>query len=55
MTSSIIQEDSAEEAEFANSGEILASMDVFSAGCVLIELFTEGTVPFNFSQLLAYR
>ena len=55
LTSSIIPEESAEEAEFANSGELLASMDIFSAGCVLIELFTEGTVPFNFSQLLMYR
>ena len=28
----------------------------FSAGCVLIELFTDGSVhPFSFSQLLAYR
>ena len=29
-------------------------MDIFSAGCVLIELFTDLT-PFNFSQLLYYR
>ena len=59
LTSSIIPEESttstADEAEFANSGELSASMDIFSAGCVLIELFTEGAVPFNFSQLLAYR
>ena len=28
----------------------------FAAGCVLIELFTDGSVhPFSFSQLLAYR
>jgi phosphoinositide-3-kinase regulatory subunit 4 len=28
----------------------------FTAGCVLIELFTDGTAhPFSFSQLLAYR
>jgi len=27
-----------------------------AAGCVLIELFTDGSVhPFSFSQLLAYR
>ena len=59
LTSSIIPEESttstADETEFANSGELSASMDIFSAGCVLIELFTEGAVPFNFSQLLAYR
>lgn len=55
LTSSIIPDEAATEAEFANSGEILASMDIFSAGCVMIELFTEGASPFNFSQLLAYR
>jgi phosphoinositide-3-kinase regulatory subunit 4 len=30
-------------------------MDIFSAGCVLIELFTDANAPFNFAQLLAYR
>ena len=35
--------------------QLTAAMDVFSIGCVLIELFTEGDVPFNLSQLLAYR
>ncbi len=44
-----------EQVEFSQNGDLLASMDIFSAGCVLIELFTEGTPPFNFSQLLAYR
>ena len=29
---------------------------VLTAGCVIIELFTDGTAhPFSFSQLLAYR
>ena len=29
---------------------------IFVAGCVLIELFTDGSInPFSFSQLLAYR
>ena len=28
---------------------------LFSAGCVLIELFSDGTAPFTFSQLLSYR
>ncbi|XP_078336739.1 phosphoinositide 3-kinase regulatory subunit 4-like isoform X1 [Crassostrea virginica] len=37
------------------SGEITPPMDIFSAGCVICELFTEGTPPFDFSQLLAYR
>ncbi|XP_039265322.2 phosphoinositide 3-kinase regulatory subunit 4-like [Styela clava] len=31
------------------------SMDIFSAGCVIAELFTDGTPPFDFSQLLAFR
>ena len=36
------------------SGDLTPAMDVFSAGCVLIELFTESP-PFSFAQLLAYR
>lgn len=36
-------------------GDLTPAMDVFSAGCVLSELFTEGHVPFDFSQLLSYR
>ena len=34
---------------------LLPSMDVFSAGCCLAELFCDGNPPFDFSQLLAYR
>lgn len=34
---------------------ILPEMDIFSAGCALLELWTEGTAPFEFSQLLSYR
>ena len=34
--------------------DLAPSMDVFSAGCVLIELLTDSP-PFNFSNLLAYR
>ncbi|KAI0213059.1 Phosphoinositide 3-kinase regulatory subunit 4 [Lamellibrachia satsuma] len=30
-------------------------MDIFSVGCVIAELFTEGTPPFDLSKLLAYR
>ncbi|XP_061162546.1 phosphoinositide 3-kinase regulatory subunit 4-like [Saccostrea echinata] len=37
------------------SGDLTPPMDIFSAGCVICELFTEGTPPFDFSQLLAYR
>ncbi len=34
--------------------ELTPAMDIFSAGCVLIELFTDSP-PFNFSNLLNYR
>lgn len=37
------------------TGDLMPSMDIFSAGCVITELFTEGTSPFDLSQLLAYR
>ena len=36
-------------------GDLLPSMDIFSAGCVLIELFTDGYRPFSFPELLLYR
>ncbi len=32
-----------------------ATADVFSAGCVIAELFMEGKALFDLSQLLAYR
>ncbi|VDM17326.1 unnamed protein product [Hydatigera taeniaeformis] len=31
------------------------SMDLFSVGCVLLEMFTDGSVAFTLSDLLAYR
>ena len=37
------------------TGHLLPEMDIFSAGCALLELWSEGTAPFEFSQLLAYR
>lgn len=37
------------------TGDLSPAMDIFSAGCVVAELFTEGTAPFDLSQLLAYR
>ncbi|XP_055904025.1 phosphoinositide 3-kinase regulatory subunit 4 [Eupeodes corollae] len=37
------------------SKNTLPAMDIFSAGCALLELWSEGTAPFEFSQLLAYR
>ncbi|XP_013397860.1 phosphoinositide 3-kinase regulatory subunit 4 [Lingula anatina] len=36
-------------------GDLNSAMDIFSAGCVITELFTEGTRPFDLSQLLEYR
>ncbi|KAK2148717.1 hypothetical protein LSH36_486g02011 [Paralvinella palmiformis] len=36
-------------------GDLTPAMDIFSAGCVIAELFTEGTPPFDLSQLLSYR
>lgn len=39
----------------ADSGTLNTGMDIFSAGCALLELWSEGTAPFEFSQLLAYR
>ncbi|KAF7258591.1 hypothetical protein EG68_03738 [Paragonimus skrjabini miyazakii] len=34
---------------------LVPSMDLFSAGCVLLEMFTDGTVAFTLADLLAYR
>uniref|UniRef100_A0A8C5ALG2 non-specific serine/threonine protein kinase n=1 Tax=Gadus morhua TaxID=8049 RepID=A0A8C5ALG2_GADMO len=36
-------------------GDLRPAMDIFSAGCVIAELFTEGVPLFDLSQLLAYR
>uniref|UniRef100_A0A8C5PK20 Phosphoinositide 3-kinase regulatory subunit 4 n=1 Tax=Leptobrachium leishanense TaxID=445787 RepID=A0A8C5PK20_9ANUR len=36
-------------------GNLKRSMDIFSAGCVIAELFTEGVPLFDLSQLLAYK
>uniref|UniRef100_A0A8D3EGF4 non-specific serine/threonine protein kinase n=1 Tax=Scophthalmus maximus TaxID=52904 RepID=A0A8D3EGF4_SCOMX len=36
-------------------GELKQAMDIFSAGCVVAELFSEGVPLFDLSQLLAYR
>ncbi|XP_051157774.1 phosphoinositide 3-kinase regulatory subunit 4 isoform X2 [Leptopilina boulardi] len=37
------------------TGDLNPMMDIFAAGCALIELYNEGHPPFDFSQLLAYR
>lgn len=31
------------------------AMDIFSLGCVLVELFTEGQIPFNYELLVKYK
>lgn len=36
-------------------GAVTESMDVFSAGCVVAELFREGAPLFTLSQLFKYR
>lgn len=36
-------------------GKVTEPMDVFSLGCVIAELFMEGTPPFTLAQLLQYR
>nr|XP_045600663.1 phosphoinositide 3-kinase regulatory subunit 4-like isoform X2 [Procambarus clarkii] len=41
--------------EVKDKGHLTPAMDVFSAGCCLAELFTEGYAPFDLTQLLAYR
>ncbi|OQV22247.1 Phosphoinositide 3-kinase regulatory subunit 4 [Hypsibius exemplaris] len=39
----------------ARMGGLHWSMDIFSAGCVLMEFFGDGDVSFDLSRLLAYR
>ncbi|WVN90927.1 uncharacterized protein L203_106172 [Cryptococcus depauperatus CBS 7841] len=36
-------------------GKVTEEMDVFSAGCVLAEMWTDGRTVFNLSELYAYR
>lgn len=40
---------------YISDNTLMPSMDIFSAGCALLELWTEGTAPFELSQLLSYR
>jgi len=37
------------------SGSVTDEMDVFSLGCVIAELFLEGTPLFTLSQMFKYR
>ncbi|KAF9530534.1 hypothetical protein CPB83DRAFT_905184 [Crepidotus variabilis] len=43
-----------EELEGKRDGKVTEAMDVFSAGCVIAEMFLEGTI-FTLSQLFKYR
>ncbi|EPS67456.1 hypothetical protein M569_07318 [Genlisea aurea] len=43
------------ESQIAQDAPLKPSMDIFSVGCVIGELFLEGQPLFEFSQLLAYR
>ncbi|KAL9641455.1 hypothetical protein ABK040_013380 [Willaertia magna] len=38
-----------------NQEEVTEKMDIFSAGCVIAQLFLDGEALFDFSQLLAFR
>ncbi|XP_015367758.1 PREDICTED: phosphoinositide 3-kinase regulatory subunit 4 [Diuraphis noxia] len=41
--------------DHVKKGELTPAMDIFSTGCALAEMFTDGRPPFDLSQLLAYR
>ncbi|ORX83365.1 hypothetical protein BCR32DRAFT_150444 [Anaeromyces robustus] len=41
--------------EITKDNKLTAEMDIFSLGCVIAELFLEGSTIFTFSQLLRYR
>ncbi|WVZ65017.1 hypothetical protein U9M48_014450 [Paspalum notatum var. saurae] len=43
------------DSQVAADAPLQPSMDIFSLGCVLAELFLEGQSLFEFSQLLSYR
>ncbi|MQL91350.1 hypothetical protein Taro_023949 [Colocasia esculenta] len=43
------------ETQVAPDAPLKPSMDIFSLGCVIAELFLEGQPLFEYSQLLAYR
>ncbi|RUS85454.1 hypothetical protein EGW08_006787 [Elysia chlorotica] len=44
----------ASSTESTESERLKPAMDIFSAGCVIIELFCDGVPPFDLSQLLNY-
>lgn len=44
-----------EDGEGRRDGKVTEAMDCFSAGCVIAELFLEGSPLFTLSQLFKYR
>ena len=44
-----------EDGEGRRDGRVTEAMDCFSAGCVIAELFLEGSPLFTLSQLFKYR
>ncbi|XP_012156619.1 phosphoinositide 3-kinase regulatory subunit 4 isoform X2 [Ceratitis capitata] len=40
---------------FISDNTLTPAMDIFSAGCTILELWNDGTAPFELSQLLSYR
>ena len=47
--------DGEEDDDFGSEYAITREMDVFALGCVIGELFTDGTATFDLAQALAYR
>ncbi|KAI9626663.1 hypothetical protein H4Q26_017761 [Puccinia striiformis f. sp. tritici PST-130] len=43
------------EIEVTTKSQVVESMDVFGLGCVIGELFTEGSSPFDLSQMFNYK
>ncbi|KAG8181600.1 hypothetical protein JTE90_017721 [Oedothorax gibbosus] len=42
-------------ADEIKTGDLTPAMDIFSLGCTFCEFISEGSCPFDFSQLLRYR
>ncbi|KAG8768849.1 Serine/threonine-protein kinase [Ceratobasidium sp. 428] len=54
-SSEIAAQKAERERQSRRDGDVTEAMDVFSMGCVIAELFTEGTPTFTLSQLYKYR
>ncbi|KAF8607280.1 ARM repeat-containing protein, partial [Ceratobasidium sp. AG-I] len=53
--SAIAAQKAERERQSKKDGDVTEAMDVFSMGCVIAELFREGTPTFTLSQLYKYR